>query len=197
MLQLLSDDLSNEPLLMRRAATVPILHRAWAAGQRICVLSCGYFREADDLIGFDLSNISVVEQCHAAIRRIAKFHGYQIVIEKKSYRKFLEDSAALHERYDLIYSLELADHLDNDALKQYLILIRSCLNSGGVTMFWNFANIPADEQFVETKSCTHYFYRSKKQLQLLIESAGLRPIVLLDPSGRNTQCYAALVSDRL
>ena len=126
--------------LLRRRRTLMqgILSHAWAEGARICALDSGRFREGDNLVGHDLSLITLVEREEIFAHDLMAKLGPAVVVECADPVQHLANTAEFGEKYDLIYSMGLAGIRTPAEASELLSLCRACLNENGVVLFANY-----------------------------------------------------------
>lgn len=127
-----------EAVRERMAHASVALARKIKCGQRVLVLACGHLREADPLVGEDLSRLVVVDQDPISISRIRKVHGDAIATRQINVLGFLRAAVRDGERFDFIYTLGLTDYFDDRTMSLLHNLMRRCLNPGGSILIANF-----------------------------------------------------------
>ena len=116
-----------------------LVTEAHRAGQRICVLACGHFREGDDLAGQDMSNVTLVDQDPQSLAIVQGRHGATgaRAIEANVF-SFLRSAAQANEQYDLVYTLGLTDYLDERAMHLFHRLLYKLVADDGRAVIANF-----------------------------------------------------------
>lgn len=114
------------------------LARKINTGQSVLALACGHLREADGLVGEDLSRLVAVDQDPVSIARIRAVHGDAIATREANVLSYLRAAAREGERFDFIYTLGLTDYFDDRAMSLLHHLMNRCLNPGGSILIANF-----------------------------------------------------------
>ncbi len=128
----------SEAVRQRRHYAEGRLSTAWREGKRICALACGHLREADSLIGHDVSNIIAVDQDPLSLDVVRANHGQTIRTEQANVMHFLRNAAKRGIKFDLIYTLGLTDYFDARAMSLLHRLMKACLAPDGEIMLANF-----------------------------------------------------------
>jgi len=183
-----------EGVRQRRAHAEAVLIAAHAAGQRICVLACGHFREADALIGRDVANIIVVDQDELSLDVVRCNHGASIQIAAVNAIHFLRAAASRGERFDLIYTLGLTDYLDDRAMCLLHRLAAACLDPGGTFLIANFRPHHLAVGWMDAVMDWHLIYREEAELAVFSRDAGLAARTWHDPTGSIAWCEARWLS---
>jgi SAM-dependent methyltransferase len=108
------------------------------SGASVLALACGHLREADGLVGEDLSRLVAVDQDPVSIDRIRGLHGDAIATREANVLSYLRAAARDGERFDFIYTLGLTDYFDDRAMSLLHHLMHRCLNPGGSILLANF-----------------------------------------------------------
>lgn len=121
----------SDPLRARRQLVAELLHVALAEQSRICVIGGAAFPLEQELLGRDLSLLTLVESDaeRAAVLRV-RFSN-NIVVETIEIEAAFDRYAALDERFNLMIMPHLAVRLDDDSLSSLLRKSVSCLHPGG------------------------------------------------------------------
>lgn len=177
-----------EAVRLRRAHAETMLGSAWQAGQRILVLACGHFREADALTGSDLSRITVVDQDAISLDRVRDRHGDQITIHEANVFRYLRSAATRGERFDLVYTLGLTDYLDVRAMELLHRLVKSVLAPGGTFTLANFLPHHLGTGWMDAVMDWQLIYRDERELVGYAEDVGLTPRTWRDATDSVVWC---------
>ena len=172
----------------RRVFAAEMLEREWHAGKRICALACGHLREADGLVGHDLSNITAVDQDDLSLERVRNLHQGRIKLEAANVLQFLRRAARLGERFDHIYTLGLTDYFDDRAMRLLHALMVKCLNPGGTILVANFIRGHIASGWMDAVMDWHLIYRSETELRRFAQESGMQSRTWLDSTGSIAWC---------
>jgi extracellular factor (EF) 3-hydroxypalmitic acid methyl ester biosynthesis protein len=173
-----------EAVRLRREYARTLVADAHRAGQRICVLACGHFREGDDLIGQDLSGITLVDQDPLSLEVVRRNHAVQGArIEEANVFAFLRRAAQAGEQYDLVYTLGLTDYLDDRAMVLLHRLLHRVTAPGGRAVVANFRPDLMCTAWMEAVMDWTLIYREDAELAEFGRSAGFAPRTWIDPTG--------------
>ncbi len=172
----------------RRAYAQDVLEHAQAAGKRICALACGHLREADGLVGQDLSNIVAVDQDPLSLARVRKTHGDSVNLVEANVIRFLRSAAAGGQQFDLIYTLGLTDYFDAHLMSLFFQLMKACLAPGGTNMLANFAPHHMATGWMDAVMDWHLIYRDEAELAAHADEIGLAAHCWRDTSGSIVFC---------
>lgn len=125
----------------RRRLIAKLLRRALAEQRRICVLDCIDFPDDSELLGRDLSLMTLVAGDVKGAAKLRHRFGEAIVIETGPPSPFLARCHAMGERFDMIMLPSIGDRLSNAALSALLREISAGLNRGGYVVL--IGNVPA------------------------------------------------------
>lgn len=165
-----------------------VLEREWRAGKRICALACGHWREADGLVGRDLSNIVAVDCDALALERIWQFHEGRASLCDVSAQAYLRRAASEGETFDYIYSLGLANRIADPDLASLVQAMRACLSPGGTIMVSALASDQRTAGWMDAVMDWRFVVRGASDLQRIATDLGLRSRVRRDPSGLLAWC---------
>lgn len=179
---------SAQGVRMRRDHAQGVIERAWSEGKRICSLACGHLREADDLVGNDLSNVVAVDQDRLSLEEVRRKHGASLTIVQANVFSYLQRAARSGTQFDLIYTLGLTDYLDERAMQLLHRLAHSCLAPGGRFMLANFVPQHLAVGWLDAIMDWHLIYRDEIDLAKFAFEAGLVPKTWRDPSGCIAWC---------
>lgn len=154
----------TEAVRQRRLHAQGRLSDAWRDGKRICALACGHLREADSLIGEDVSNIVAVDQDALSLDVVRAHHGETIRTEQANVIHFLRNAAKRGEQFDLIYTLGLTDYFDDRAMSLLHRLMKACLAPGGEIMLANFLPGHLAIGWMDAIMDWHLIYRDEADL---------------------------------
>lgn len=177
-----------EGVRQRRAYAELMLADAWQKGQRVCVLAGGHLREADPLIGRDLSNITVIDQDPASLEYIRHNHGSRIGLTEANVFRYLRQAAGEHQRFDLIYTLGLTDYLDTRQMELLHRLMKNCLVPGGRIVLANFLPGHLGIGWMEAVMDWPLIYRDEIELETYAGQIGMIPRCWRDSSGSIVWC---------
>ena len=172
----------------RRAFAAEMLEREWHAGKRICALACGHLREADGLVGNDLSNITAVDQDDLSLERVRNLHQGRIKLEAANVLQFLRRAARSGARFDHIYTLSLTDYLDDRAMRLLHGLMAKCLRPGGTILVANFVRGHNASGWMDAVMDWHLVYRSEVELRRFAQEIGMQSRSWLDSTGSIAWC---------
>lgn len=178
----------NEAVRQRRDYAEQRLAAAWAAGKRICALACGHLREADPLVGRDVSNIVAVDQDALSLDVVRANHGATIRAEQANVIHFLRNAAKRGERFDLIYTLGLTDYFDTRAMSLLHRLMKDCLAPGGEIMLANFLPGHLAIGWMDAVMDWHLIYREEAELHRHAAEIGMSARTFRDPTDTIAFC---------
>ncbi len=157
----------------RRAYAAEALDREWRAGKRICALACGHLREADGLIGKDLSNIVAIDQDPLSLGQLKRRLGGDIATVEANVLHYLRRAAREGERFDFLYTLGLTDYFDDRAMRLLLKLMRDCLAPGGTMLVANFVPDHIAVGWMDAVMDWHLVYRTEAELRGFAAEVGM------------------------
>lgn len=172
-----------EGVRQRRRHAEKVLTSAWQAGQRVLVLACGHFREADRLIGQDLGAVTVVDQDPLSLAVVRANHGARIAVHEANVFLYLKGAAARGERFDLIYTLGLTDYLDARAMQLLHRMSKSCLAPQGRMLLANFLPGHLGTGWMAAVMDWHLIYRDEHELERYAAEVGMTARCWRDPTG--------------
>jgi extracellular factor (EF) 3-hydroxypalmitic acid methyl ester biosynthesis protein len=184
---------ASEGVRQRRIYAETVVSAAWQQGKRICVLACGHFREADGLIGNDLSNITAVDQDEMSLAFVRSNHGSDINLVEANVFNYLRGAAGRGEKFDLIYTLGLTDYLDARAMRLLHKLMKACLAPDGSLLLANFVPNHLATGWMDAVMDWHLIYRDEAELAGYAHEISLTPRTWRDPTGCVAWCE--MVSD--
>jgi extracellular factor (EF) 3-hydroxypalmitic acid methyl ester biosynthesis protein len=176
-----------EGVRLRRATAETFLTQAHERRDRICVLACGHFREADNLKGTDLSAITAVDQDPQSLSVVAANHP-SVRTEEANVIRFLRRAALKGEKFDLIYTLGLTDYLDDRAMRLLHQLMKACLAPGGRIILANFVPNHLAIGWMDAIMDWQLIYRSEAELAGFAKEIGMRSRTWRDLSGSIAWC---------
>lgn len=115
----------------RHRLVAGLLRRALAEQRRTCVLDCLDFPGEHELLGRDLSLLTLIDPDTRITAALRRRFGEAIVIETGLPLPFLARSRAVGERFDMILLPGLADRVGDAALAELLGEMVAALNRGG------------------------------------------------------------------
>jgi extracellular factor (EF) 3-hydroxypalmitic acid methyl ester biosynthesis protein len=166
----------------RRSLAAVTLEREWRAGKRICALACGHLREADGLIGQDLSNITAVDQDPLSLSQLEQRLGGGIVPVEANVLHYLRRAARAGQRFDFIYTLGLTDYFDDRAMRLLHKLMRDCLAPGGTMLVANFVPDHIAVGWMDAVMDWHLVYRTESELRGFAAEVGMVANIWRDPT---------------
>lgn len=164
-----------------------VLTAAWQAGKRVCVLACGHLREADLLVGNDMSTVVAVDQDKLSLDVVRRNHPSIEAIETNAFR-YLRTAVTRGAQFDLIYSLGLTDYLDDRAMDLLHRLGRACLAPEGSFLLANFVPQHLGIGWMDAVMDWHLIYRDQEALAQFAERAGMTARTWLDGTGSIAWC---------
>jgi extracellular factor (EF) 3-hydroxypalmitic acid methyl ester biosynthesis protein len=179
---------TSEGVRRRRDYAEQRLSRAWAKGKRICSLACGHLREADPLIGEDLSNVTAVDQDPLSLDVVRANHGGTINIVEANVIHYLRAAAKAGEQFDLIYTLGLTDYFDERAMSLLHRLMKACLAPGGEIMLANFLPGHLAIGWMDAVMDWHLIYREEADMDRHATEIGMSARTFRDPTGSIVFC---------
>ncbi|OYY73139.1 hypothetical protein [Sphingomonas sp. 28-63-12] len=177
-----------EAVRQRRQDGEMIIEQAWHDGNQICVLGCGHLREADGLIGQDLSNVVAVDQDPLALDVVQSKHGASISCAESSVFRYLRKTIKAGRKFDLIYAPGLTDYVDNSAMQLLYRLALPCLAPGGRFLLANFVPDHRSVGWMEGVMDWALFYRTESGLARIANERGLRANTWRDATGTIAWC---------
>lgn len=177
-----------EAVRQRRQDGEMIIEQAWADGNQICVLGCGHFREADGLIGKDVSNIVAVDHDPMALSVVDSKHGGSIDCAESTGFRFLRRAIKSGRKYDLIYAPSLTDYVDNPALQLLYRLAYPCLAPHGRFILANFVPNHRSVGWMEGVMDWDLCYRTESGLARIANERGLRAKTWRDATSTIAWC---------
>lgn len=161
-----------------------LVSEAHRAGQRICVLACGHFREGDELSGLDMSNVTLVDQDPQSLAIVQGRHGPTgaRTVEANVF-SFLRRATQANEQYDLVYTLGLTDYLDERAMNLLHRLLHKLVADGGRAVIANFRPDLICTAWMEAVMDWHLIYRDEAELAKFATKAGFAASTWIDPTG--------------
>lgn len=182
LLQVTSRVSSSAAVRHRRDFAAEKLEAAWRAGKRICVLACGHLREADGLIGEDLTNIVGVDLDLGSLERVWHRHGSAIELIENNALTFLRSTARAGRQFDYIYTLGLTDYFDEREVLFLHRLMKSCLTPGGEIMVANFVPDHLALGWMDAVMDWNLVYRTEVDMERYARSIGLVARTSRDPT---------------
>lgn len=172
----------------RKEVARRLLAGACESGARICVLACGHLREADDLTGANLKNVTAVDQDALSLEAVTARHGERIGLVQRNAISFLRAAARQGEAYDLIYTLGLTDYLDDRALALLLSLAARCLTPDGRIFLANFQPLHLASGWIDACMDWHLIYRDQTDLAGHAADAGFGAPTFADSDAAIVYC---------
>ena len=179
---------TSEAVRQRRHYAAERLAGAWREKKRICALACGHLREADELIGLDVSTIVAVDQDPLSLDVVRANHGATMRIEEANVLHFLRKAARRGEQFDLIYTLGLTDYFDTRAMSLLHRLMKDCLAPGGEIMLANFLPGHLAIGWMDAVMDWHLVYRDEADLHRHAANIGMTAKTFRDPTGTIAFC---------
>lgn len=164
----------------RRNQAAAALEREWRAGKRICALACGHLREADGLIGQDLSNIIAVDQDPLSLAQLEARLGGGIELVEANVLHYLRRAAREGQKFDYIYTLGLTDYFDDRAMRLLHKLMRDCLAPGGTMLVANFVPDHIAVGWMDAVMDWHLVYRTEAELRGFAAEIGMHARIWRD-----------------
>ena len=180
-----------EGVRQRRLHAETVVADAWQQGQRILVLAGGHFREADALIGNDLSAITLVDQDPLSLDRVRAKHGEAISLIEANVFHYLRRAVKAGQQFDLIYTLGLTDYLDTRSMQLLHKLMKSCLAPQGTMLLANFVPGHLGAGWMDAVMDWHLIYREEAELEQYAAEIGMTPRTWRDPTGSVVWCEMA------
>lgn len=177
-----------EGVRQRRYHAESVVAEAWRTRQRVCVLACGHFREADALIGCDLGQITVVDQDALSLAVVKANHGTRLSIVEANVFSYLRRTAAKGEKFDLIYTLGLTDYLDARAMRLLHRMIAACLAPDGRVLLANFVPNHLATGWMDAVMDWQLIYRDEQELEGYAREIDMTPRTWRDPTGSIAWC---------
>jgi hypothetical protein len=177
-----------EGVRQRRLHAETVIDKAWRQGKRILVLACGHFREADTLIGEDISNVVLVDQDAVSLEVVRRNHGDFPEIHEANVFRYLRAASSRGARFDLIYTLGLTDYLDRRAMELLHRMTKACLAPGGSFLLANFLPGHLATGWMDAVMDWHLIYREEDELEGCAAEVGLIPRTWRDPTGSVVWC---------
>ncbi|MFM5954474.1 MAG: hypothetical protein ACKOPE_09255 [Novosphingobium sp.] len=179
---------ASEGVRQRRSYAESLVADAWQAGKSICSLACGHFREGDQLIGNDLSNVTAVDQDLLSLEAVRASHGESIGLHHANVFRFLRLAAATDQKFDLIYTLGLTDYLDARSMQLLHRLMKACLAPGGTILLANFLPDHLATGWMDAVMDWQLIYRDEGELAAFAREIGMQPRCWRDPTGCIAWC---------
>jgi hypothetical protein len=179
---------AGEAVRQRRQHGKAVFDAAWQAGQSICVLACGHLREADHLVGEDMSRVTLVDQDPLSLDLVRAKHGGTAHIVEENVFRYLRVAAARGDRFDLIYTLGLTDYLDARAMNLLHRLVKACLAPGGTFLLANFLPGHICSGWMDAVMDWELIYRDETELAGYAADAGLAARTWRDATGSVVWC---------
>jgi hypothetical protein len=177
-----------EGVRQRRVHAEAVIDKAWRQGKRILVLACGHFREADTLIGEDISTFVLVDQDPVSLEVVRRNHGHFPEVHEANVFRYLRAALGRGERFDLIYTLGLTDYLDVRAMQLLHRMVRACLAPDGTFLLANFLPGHLGTGWMDAVMDWHLTYRDEPELEGYATEVGLIPRTWRDPTGSVVWC---------
>lgn len=177
-----------EAVRMRRAYAQTRVTQAWQEGKRVCVLACGHFREADPLIGEDMSNMVVVDQDNLSLDIVRSNHGASVKIVEANVFNYLRSAISHGETFDLVYTLGLTDYLDTRAMRLLHKMMKACLAPGGTMLIANFLPFHLGTGWMDAVMDWHLIYREGAELETYAREIGMTPKTWRDATDSIVWC---------
>jgi extracellular factor (EF) 3-hydroxypalmitic acid methyl ester biosynthesis protein len=186
----------SEAVRQRRVYAEGRLTDAWATGKRVCALACGHLREADALIGHNVSNIVAVDQDPLSLAVVRANHGRTIKSEQANVIHFLRNAAKRGERFDLIYTLGLTDYFDARAMSLLHRLMKQCLAPDGEIMLANFLPGHLAIGWMDAVMDWHLIYRDEADMERHAAEIDMAARTFRDPTDSIVFCEMTGVGTR-
>ncbi len=177
-----------EGVRQRRAHAEAMLAEAWRKGERVLALAGGHLREADPLIGRDLSSVMVVDQDPASLEYVRSNHGNRIGLTQANVFRYLRQAAGEGLRFDLVYTLGLTDYLDERQMELLHRLMKGCLAPGGRIVIANFLPAHLGIGWMDAVMDWQLIYRDETELESYAAQIGMVPHCWRDSSGSIVWC---------
>ena len=177
-----------EGVRQRRLHAETVVANAWQQGQRILVLAGGHFREADPLIGNDLSAITLVDQDPLSLDRVRSKHGNAITLVEANVFHYLRRAIKTGQQFDLIYTLGLTDYLDTRSMQLLHKLMKACLALHGTMLLANFVPGHLGAGWMDAVMDWHLIYRDEAELEGFAQEIGLNARTWRDPTDSVVWC---------
>ena len=176
--------ISCEAVRLRREYGRTLVTDAHRAGQRVCVLACGHFREGDELIGQDVSGITLVDQDAQSLEVVRANHAAgKARLEEANVFAFLRREGLAGAQYDLVYTLGLTDYLDERAMTLLHRLLKRVVAPGGRAVIANFRPELMCAGWMEAVMDWQLIYRDEVELAGFGRKAGFDARTWIDPTG--------------
>ena len=182
---------ASEGVRQRRLHAEAVVAAAQATRQRVLVLAGGHFREADPLIGQDLSGFTVVDQDALSLAQVRAKHGAAITLVEANVFHYLRRAAKAGERFDLIYTLGLTDYLDTRSMQLLHKLMKACLAPDGTILLANFVPDHLATGWMDAVMDWHLIYREEAELERYADEIGYTARTWRDPTGSVVWCEMA------
>ena len=177
-----------EGVRQRRLAAEQLVAQACQANQRVLVLACGHFREADPLTGHDLSQFTLVDQDALSLDRVRSRHGEQVEVIEANVFRYLRRAVKQGRKFDLVYTLGLTDYLDHRAMQLLHRLMKSCLAPQGRIVLANFGPDHLGNGWMDAVMDWQLIYRGEDELESYAQEIGLAARTWRDPTGSVVWC---------
>jgi extracellular factor (EF) 3-hydroxypalmitic acid methyl ester biosynthesis protein len=179
---------ASEGVRNRRDYAQQRLTDAWAQSKKICVLACGHLREADILVGKDMSLITAVDQDPLSLAVVRNTHGTSINLVEANVIHFLRDAAKQGQTFDLIYTLGLTDYFDTRAMTLLHRLMKACLTPSGEIMVANFLPGHLAIGWMDAVMDWHLIYRTEIEMEHHASEIGMKARTFRDPTDSIVFC---------
>jgi hypothetical protein len=177
-----------EGVRKRRDHAEKVLKLAVAANKRVCVMACGHLREADQLIGQDLTSIVAVDQDPLSLQAVREKHGENIHLVEANVFSFLRSAMDDAKPFDLIYTLGLTDYLDARAMRLLHKMVYGCLAPGGSFLLANFVPNHLSVGWMDAVMDWHLITRDEAELETYAREVGFSPRSWRDETGSIAWC---------
>ena len=164
------------------------LSDAWVAGKKICALACGHLREADPLIGADVSNIVAVDQDPLSLAIVKQNHGDRITTVEANAIHYLRAASKATEKFDFIYTLGMTDYFDTRAMSLLYRLMKDSLAPGGEILVANFLPDHLGVGWMDAVMDWHLIYRDEADMARHAAEIGMQARSFRDETGSIIFC---------
>jgi extracellular factor (EF) 3-hydroxypalmitic acid methyl ester biosynthesis protein len=180
-----------EAVRLRRAHAQIVVAAALEQGQRVCVLACGHFREADAFKGQDLSRFTLVDQDPLSLDVVRAGHGATATIVEANVFRYLRNAVRQGAQFDLIYTLGLTDYLDDRAMALLHRLMKDVMAPGGSILLANFLTAHFSAGWMEAVMDWPLIYRDEVDLADFARAVDLVPQTWRDQTNSVVWCRMA------
>ncbi len=177
-----------EAVRLRKVHAQKVVTDALQQGKRVCVLASGHFREADGLIGQDLSRVTLVDQDPISLDKVRAAHGRTASICEENVFRFLRAAKERGDQFDLIYTLGLTDYLDARAMQLLHRLVKVCLAPGGTFLLANFLPAHVSTGWMDAVMDWHLICRDEAELEGYARDVDLRAKTWRDQTNSVVWC---------